>query len=517
MKNFYCFTLFLFSLFYIGSEAQAQRYLSPDFFDSNTVESDVVYGSNYTVLPGTPTLEDLKMDIYQPVGDTATTRPLVLLLHSGSFLPGEVTGLPTGDKTDPALVNIAKRLARRGFVVASCNYRLGWNPLAPNQNPLLFGIMNATYRGIQDTRTAIRFFKNDAANTNLYKIDPNKIVVWGNGTGGFLSLGAANLDSWDVEINECCPGSPTKFYVNLSWGDFVVVEPAINGDIYGTSDGFSPPPPHVFPEGAQLCKANWEGYDSDFQMAVNMGGAVADLSWIDENTVPTVSFHVKTDPLTSCWTDIVWSPLDPPIPIIEVSGSCDYQEKMNSLGLNDAWLGLLDPCTLEANQNNDGNEGFFPFETSEVANNAPWDFWHPTFPNPPFTQDVATAEQTICKAISYFIPRACITLDLGADLSGDWWDGHEDCTTVSIDKIVEAKIDLQTFPNPASESVHFNTKEFPMLGIKVFDLTGRLVKEYSNINEYTFEMQKGNLGNGIYTAQIWFEDGFLSTRIIFQN
>ncbi|MFT5168170.1 MAG: hypothetical protein ACI8P3_003410 [Saprospiraceae bacterium] len=78
-------------------------------------------------------------------------------------------------------------------------------------------------------------------------------------------------------------------------------------------------------------------------------------------------------------------------------------------------------------------------------------------------------------------------------------------------------MDLQTFPNPASESVHFNTKEFPMLGIKVFDLTGRLVKEYSNINEYTFEMQKGNLGNGIYTAQIWFEDGFLSTRIIFQN
>ena len=44
--------------------------------------------------------EDLIMDVYQPEGDTETNRPLVLLFHSGSFLPPQITHLPTGTRKD---------------------------------------------------------------------------------------------------------------------------------------------------------------------------------------------------------------------------------------------------------------------------------------------------------------------------------------------------------------------------------------------------------------------------------
>jgi acetyl esterase/lipase len=508
MKKLYLIPFFMLSLFYTHLEAQQARYLEP-IFDDVTVTEDIVYGNNASIIgmllgdtEARP--EDLLLDLYQPVGDTETERPLVLLFHSGSFLPEAFTGSVIGSKKAYALVDIATKLAKRGYVVASCDYRLGWNPLAQNQDPLLFGIMNATYRGIQDTRNAIRFFKHHAVEEgNTYGIDTSKIVVWGNGTGGFLSLGAASLDRYVEEI-----AMVPKFYV----GGAPVVHPSFNGDLNGTSVGIvSDPAPIGYPNpaGDTLCYVNYPNYSSDFQLAVDMGGAVGDSSWIDENTVPIISFHVKSDSVTPCGVGTVFSYGH--IPIIEVSGPCHYQGLQHQIDNQEEWYNFpWDNYTIPndmkpvADSRNGGLEGFFPFETDVDSINTPWDFWAEGDEGP-FPLDVDVAKATIDSAIAYFAPRACITLDLGCDF------------TIPINEIQAQKIDLQAFPNPASESVHFNTKEYPMLGIKVFDLTGRLVKEYSNINEYSFEMQKGNLGNGIYSAQVWFEDGFLSTRIIFQN
>jgi len=57
------------------------RYLNEVFCDFE-VETDVVYGTNVSVLPllqgGAPGAEDLEMDIYMPAGDTATDRPVLL-------------------------------------------------------------------------------------------------------------------------------------------------------------------------------------------------------------------------------------------------------------------------------------------------------------------------------------------------------------------------------------------------------------------------------------------------------
>ena len=68
--------------------------------------------------------EDLMLDVYEPNGDTlangdsVTDRPLVLLAHGGSFIGGSKTGSD--------VVPLAESFAKMGYVVASINYRLGF-------------------------------------------------------------------------------------------------------------------------------------------------------------------------------------------------------------------------------------------------------------------------------------------------------------------------------------------------------------------------------------------------------
>ena len=102
----------------------AQRYLSP-IFPSASVTPDVIYANNIQVLTGTPVAVDLKTDIYQPAGavDPLSQRPLVIMLHTGSFLPPVINGSPNGGKRDSNIVYTCNELARRGYVVAAVAYR----------------------------------------------------------------------------------------------------------------------------------------------------------------------------------------------------------------------------------------------------------------------------------------------------------------------------------------------------------------------------------------------------------
>ena len=83
MKKTYLF--FLLAMLAIGLNSQT-RYLKPVFTDVGSTL--IPYGQNSTVL-GYPTIvkQPLVMDLYQPVGDTETKRPLVIYLHTGNFLP----------------------------------------------------------------------------------------------------------------------------------------------------------------------------------------------------------------------------------------------------------------------------------------------------------------------------------------------------------------------------------------------------------------------------------------------
>ena len=68
----------------------AQRYLE-EVFTQVSVTQNVLYGVNATVVnattTGTADAQNLFLDIYQPTGDSVNSRPLIIYLHSGNFLP----------------------------------------------------------------------------------------------------------------------------------------------------------------------------------------------------------------------------------------------------------------------------------------------------------------------------------------------------------------------------------------------------------------------------------------------
>lgn len=217
-------TLLLIALFLTSQVIMAQRYTSEIFTDV-TVTQDVTYGSNATILFLAVAMEaipqDLKMDIYTPDTDTETNRPLVLIFHTGNFLPPTFNGGCGGTKGDADVVELATRLAKMGYVAATVDYRLGWDPTNPEQSLRTFTIINAAYRGVQDSRTAVKFFKRSVAeDNNPYGIDPDKVAMWGFGTGAYVTYGSATLntveDTWIP-----------KFFLGAN----PMIVPGINGDL----------------------------------------------------------------------------------------------------------------------------------------------------------------------------------------------------------------------------------------------------------------------------------------------
>ncbi len=162
-----------------------------------TIDSflNVSYGiaTDYAGNPDT-----LKMDIYRPHGDANCQRPIAVLVHGGAWV--------AGSKEDYDLIYLSKALAKRGWVVATINYRLGTHKAANYSMYALCNtslaapcayicdsaeIIRANYRGMQDTKGAIRFMKNRSA---LDSSDVNNVFVVGQSAGAFIALATTFTD-----------------------------------------------------------------------------------------------------------------------------------------------------------------------------------------------------------------------------------------------------------------------------------------------------------------------------------
>ena len=163
----------------------ATRYLDPIF--NADVQHDVVYG-NAVAIDGTPVT--LELDLYTPRGDTAAKRPVFVFAHGGFFVLGDKSGSTAW----------ATRLAQRGYVAASINYRLG--PIAvvaPVDTALEFDIVNDARA---DMQTAVRWFRANAASL---RIDPDRIAVGGTSAGAVTALGVA------INADAPLPGDHAEF------------------------------------------------------------------------------------------------------------------------------------------------------------------------------------------------------------------------------------------------------------------------------------------------------------------
>jgi len=295
--------------------AQGNRYLSEVFTDAEiTVTSNVVYGVNHHFFPPTTTypVANLTMRVYQPsqAVDANQARPVLVYIHTGNFLPPVINGGITGSIDDSSAVNLCKQWAKRGYVVIAPKYRLGWNPLAATQLERTAQLLNAVYRAINDIKSSVRFMRKTVAmDGNPYKIDQSKIALFGVGSGGYVAIAYATMNQW-AEV------SLPKF--QLPNGNSV-----IDTNIVGNLDGL----------GGMLNQNNWPSYSSAVNMAINVGGAMADTSWLDGGEVPMVSFQAVRDPFAPYRQGIVVVPTTNEN-VVEVQGAGIFQAMVTAYGNN---------------------------------------------------------------------------------------------------------------------------------------------------------------------------------------
>ncbi len=256
--------LLVFTLFYSLLNVNAQsidcgsgRYVN-DVFLNVTKTVGVTFGQNSVPNygAGTSSVKTLKFDFYEPAGDVAAKRPLIIFMFGGAFIQGERSDL------DPFCLAFAKK----GYAVATIDYRLIVNEQA-NLFFLLFNqhlVVDAVIKATSDLKAAIRYFKRDAASSNIYKIDTTKIILGGVSAGSIAALHTAYVD--DINEDPALTAALTA-----------------NGGLEGNTD--LPAPDNLL-----------STYNSKGAVAVlNIAGGISDTSLIDSFNPPIYSSQGSAD------------------------------------------------------------------------------------------------------------------------------------------------------------------------------------------------------------------------------
>jgi len=115
----------------------------------------------------------LEMDIYLPEGDGSEARPLLLMMHGGSFI--------FGHKQEHGQVGWCEYFASLGYVAASIDYRLGFHVGNRKESRL------AEDHACEDARAALQYL---LGRMDL-RIDPDCVFVAGTSAGAMTALALA--------------------------------------------------------------------------------------------------------------------------------------------------------------------------------------------------------------------------------------------------------------------------------------------------------------------------------------
>ncbi len=186
----------------------------------------------------------LQLDFYMI--KTASKKPCVIVIHGGSWSGGD----------DKQLPELNSYLARRGYQVASMEYRL-----APQyQNPL----------PVKDVKSAIKYLKSNA---EKLQIDTNNFVLLGRSAGAQIALLAA----------------------------YTLKDRNIKGviDFYGPADmiwGYAAPSNPLVLNSHKVMEDYLGG---TYRQVPTNFAASSPILHVDEASVPTLLIHGKNDVLVS--------------------------------------------------------------------------------------------------------------------------------------------------------------------------------------------------------------------------
>jgi len=261
------------------------------------VERDISYGSDTAY---NNTVANLQMNIWKPIGDNNTARPIILWIHGGGFF--------TGNKNDMDV--IAQAYAERGYVSATMSYRLGFYGNLFFGAPFTFDsseVIRAAYRAVQDAHGAMRFLKARAA---IDSSNINLAFVGGASAGSITAMHFTYVDKQsEAPINGGAIGDVTTLFGNVQRNDL--------GSIFG--------------------RLNLNGQSSNVLAAVNLFGALLDTSFIESNTDPALfSYHQTGDGTVGCsYMPGLWNqPMNVSQNYPHLFGSCVINDRMNNLGFS---------------------------------------------------------------------------------------------------------------------------------------------------------------------------------------
>jgi len=188
----------------------------------------------------------LKLDVYQPAGDTISLRPTIVFIHGGAFYGGN----------EEDLAPLCDSFSKKGYVAISIGYRLGNDWPALNLADSMQKQLATIYRANQDARAAIRYIRK---NSVVGRIDTTKIFLAGASAGSVTAINVAYLDQSEVAA------------------DFS----SINGQLDGTG------------------QYDYPGYSTKVKGIINLEGEIFDTAWIKVGDVPILSVYGTADQLYS--------------------------------------------------------------------------------------------------------------------------------------------------------------------------------------------------------------------------
>ena len=279
------------------------------FFTYPKIIWDVIKGLGNNVLMNQI---ELKMDVYSPVNDSISLRPLIILVHGGAFI--------VGDKRDRLQENLAKHFASLGYVVACVNYRLGYLFI-----PGMYeNFERAKYRAVQDVRAALRFLTQ---NHEDFGIDPDYFFLAGNSAGGFITLYTAFLGN------------------HQRWNSTHENILMLRRDL-----------------GCLDCSTNDARGDYRIAAIANMWGAMADINIIEEDEkLPALLIHGDNDRIVPYDYDYPFRNFDTIISSYfskKVHGSKPVYERMKELGFEASLFTIYDG-SHEPQINRDGSPSIY--------------------------------------------------------------------------------------------------------------------------------------------------------------
>ena len=189
--------------------AQISDYCTPERFGPDPVfeayDIDVINNIPYGLADfwydgnAVPQLNSFDIAFPSSAADDLEKRPFIALFHGGGFA--------VGDKTK--LTNFMMEMARRGYVAATFNYRLGWNTGGVEPSECLGdpeSLLGAYYRTCQDVNAAMRYITYHAEE---YGIDTSMIFIGGQSAGMMGVM--TNIFMSQQNVNQLFPGLDAKY------------------------------------------------------------------------------------------------------------------------------------------------------------------------------------------------------------------------------------------------------------------------------------------------------------------